>query len=166
MSGFRIDVADLLAHPGTRREVALSEVLDGLAGSAASVDGPVEATVRLERIPEGIVVRGTLRCRWVGECSYCLREVARGLDLHVDELFETEPVDGETYPIEGHQIDLEQLIRDAVLLELPLAPHCDAPCAPETDADDGDEAAGAAGDPRWAALADLEIRERSTSPGA
>jgi uncharacterized protein len=79
------------------------------------------------------------------------------LEVHVDELFEATPVDGETYPIQGHEIDLEQLIRDAVLLELPLAPYCDASCAPPTLGDASDQSDPRALDPRWAALAELEL---------
>ena len=31
---------------------------------------------------------------------------------------------GETYPLDGDEVDLEPLVRDAVLLSLPLAPLC------------------------------------------
>jgi len=159
MSGLRIDVADLLAHPGTRREVRVSAPLEDLAGSAARVIEPVDVAVTLERIPDGIVVRGTVQTRWQGQCSYCLTDLDEPIELHVDELFETDPVEGETYPIEGHEIDLEQLARDTVLLELPLAPHCPTPCV--SDASETETNASAATDPpdpRWAALSELEIQ--------
>lgn len=163
MPGFRIDVADLLAHPGARREVAASGVLDGLTASAASVPDAVEVVVRMERISEGIVVRGTVVCRWVGQCSYCLGDLAEPITLRVDELFETAPIEGETYPIVGYELDLEQLVRDAVLLELPLAPHCAEPCVTDAEllvelAGADDESRDAPADPRWAALSELEIR--------
>src|SRR4051795_7704511 len=102
MSGFRIDVADLLAHAGARREVSVSGSLADLGTTVASVTGPIEVTVMLQRIPEGIVVRGDVHCTWSGECSYCLRELSEPLHLHADELFELVPPDDETYPIEGH----------------------------------------------------------------
>jgi uncharacterized protein len=154
MSGLRIDVADLLAHPGARRTVTLAETLDGLAAGAARVEAPVEAEVTLERIPEGILVRGRLRTRWSAECSSCLRELAQPLDVGVDELFEPDPVEGETYPIAGHELDLEQLVRDTVVLELPLAPHCVEACAPDAPVGVADEPDI---DPRWAALSELEL---------
>ena len=159
MSGLRIDVADLLAHPGTRRDVRVSAPLEDLAGSAARVTEPVDVAVTLERIPDGIVVRGTVQTRWQGQCSYCLTELDEPIELHVDELFETDPVEGETYPIEGHEIDLEQLARDTVMLELPLAPHCAMPCLPDTPESET-ESASASGppDPRWAALSELDIQ--------
>lgn len=159
MSGLRIDVADLLAHPGTRRDVRVSAPLEGLAGSAARVTGPVDVAVSLERIPDGIVVRGTVSTHWQGQCSYCLTDLDEAISLHVDELFEADPVEGETYPIEGHEIDLEQLARDTVLLELPLAPHCATPCVPDSsDSDAEPPSTPEQLDPRWAALSELEIQ--------
>lgn len=149
----RTDVADLLAKPGARRDVSLTDELEGLQGTSAAIEGPVTLAVSLERVPEGIVVRGTVRGEWTGDCSNCLNPLQRELSVHVDELFEPDPVEGETYLLEGHEIDLEQLARDALLLELPLAPRCDVPCEPAgptgSDRDDID--------PRWAALADLEL---------
>ena len=149
----------MLAHPGTRRDVRVSAPLEGLAGSAARVVEPVDVAVSLERIPDGIVVRGTVTTHWQGQCSYCLTELDEAISLHVDELFESDPVEGETYPIEGHEIDLEQLARDAVLLELPLAPHCATPCVPDsTDAEADSPSSAERLDPRWAALSELEIQ--------
>jgi uncharacterized protein len=159
MPGLRIDVADLLAHPGSRRTWTASAEVDDLASSAAQVTGPLEVDVTLEHIPEGIVVRGTIRAVWAAECGVCLRPLTRDLVAAVDELFESAPVEGETYPLQGHEIDIEQLGRDAVVLELPLAPRCEEPCrsvAPATrttaDADTDREP-----DPRWAALSELEL---------
>jgi DUF177 domain-containing protein len=158
MPGFRIDVADLLAHPGSRRALDVAAEVDDLARTAAVVEGPVRLALTLERIPEGIVARGTVSADWRAECSACLRDFTRTLEVHVDELFEATPVDGETYPIEGHEIDLVQLIRDAVLLELPLAPVCDDSCEPPMLGDVDDAPADAREtDPRWAALAELEL---------
>jgi uncharacterized protein len=153
MPGFRIDVADLLSHPSAHRDVEISDELEDLAGIAARVQGPVEVRLALERITDGIVARGTVTTHWVAECSNCLRDLECTLSVHVDELFEPDPVEGETYPIEGHELNLEQLVRDSVLLELPLAPHCDEPCAPPSSDQTDDESI----DPRWAALSELEL---------
>jgi uncharacterized protein len=153
MSAFRINVADILAHPGARRAVVLEAPLEDAEGAAAYLDGPVRVDLTLERIHEGIVARGTMSARWRGACSVCLRELTRTVEVHVDELFEPGPLEGETYPLEGHEVDLDQLVRDSVLLELPLAPHCDEPCEPARAPDPDD----APSDPRWAALSELEL---------
>jgi uncharacterized protein len=159
MSDLRIDVADLLTHPGARRPLQREAAVEGLAGTAARIHDPVLLDLVLERVPDGVVVRGAVRARWQGECGVCLRELTGDLDVAVSELFEDVPVDGETYPLVGHYVDLDQLVRDALLLELPLAPSCTStgapPCHSEATPDDsGDDAPV---DPRWAALSELEL---------
>jgi DUF177 domain-containing protein len=161
MSELRIDVADLLSHAGARRDVTLRAEVDTLRGSAATIDGPVTVRASLQRVSEGIVVRGDVTARWVAQCSMCLRGIEEELTVHVDELFEPSPVEGETYPLDAHELDLEQLVRDALLLELPLAPHCPEPCASDqivaaSNADEADERDEPT-DPRWAPLAELEL---------
>ena len=164
MNELRIDVADLLTHPAARREVRINAVVGGLTGGSADIRGPVDVDLLLERVPDGIVARGTLRARYETECGTCLRPLAADLDVGVSELFEDRPVDGETYPLEGHVIDLEQLVRDALVLELPLAPSCapgDPDCVADADPHAGDDASADADaaprDPRWAALSTLEL---------
>jgi DUF177 domain-containing protein len=162
MSELRIDVADLLSHPGARRDVTLRAEVDTLHGSAAEIAGPVAVRASLERVSEGIVVRGDVTARWVAQCSVCLRGIEEELTVHVDELFEPSPVEGETYPLDAHELDLEQLVRDALLLELPLAPHCPEECASEpiagvASADEEEDERDEPTDPRWAPLAELEL---------
>lgn len=155
----RIDVADLLTHPAARRALHLEVPVDALAGSAARVpdDEPVVLDLVLERVPEGIVVRGTVRAVWRGSCGVCLTDLEHTVSPEVAELFEPEPVEGDTYPLEGHEIDLEQLVRDVVLLELPLAPTCEttgrAACTPDVVPDREPPLP----DPRWAALSELDL---------
>jgi uncharacterized protein len=81
--------------------------------------------------------------------------------VSVAELYESNPLEGDTYPVEGHELDLEQLVRDALVLELPLVPACGrADCAPAEAPGvlvGADESSTAPADPRWAALADLDL---------
>ena len=60
-------------------------------------------SITLERILDGIVARGTIRAGWRAQCSVCLTDLDQVLDAPVDELFEPHPVEGETYPIDGHE---------------------------------------------------------------
>ena len=72
---------------------------------------------------------------WTGECRRCLGDAHGIARAEVREIFEARPTEGETYPLTGDHIDLEPLVRDAVLLSLPLAPLCSEGClgpAPET----------------------------------
>jgi uncharacterized protein len=164
-SGLRIMVTDLLRRPGAKRAVHLEAPLPDLGAGPVVVpaDEPVRVDATLERIPEGIVVRGEVDVTWTAECSRCLEPLRDTLAVGIDELFEPHPVDGETYALQGDSIDLEQVVRDAVLLELPPAPHCREDCRGLCPTCGADRNAGDCGcvesddDPRWAALRSLEL---------
>lgn len=169
---FEVDVAAHLREPGVRHPLRREVELPGLAVSSASV--PDSATVELDLVIEAIgselVVEGRLRAPWQGECRRCLELVEGELDVPVREIFERRPHEGETYPLGDDVIDLEPMLRDLLVLALPLAPLCEQGCAgPAPDrfpalrpdeVADGDEAGDPPRDPRWAALDDLEIDER------
>jgi uncharacterized protein len=162
-----VRVADLLRRPGSTSDLALDVVLDGLEGSASAVPAgaPVTVELRLEGLNEGIAATGRVRAPWAGTCRRCLRPVEGEVGADVTEVFEASPVEGETYPLEGDRVDLEPLVREAVLLGLPLAPLCREDCpglCPVCGADRATVDCGHALDPsddRWAALSELKFDE-------
>jgi uncharacterized protein len=162
-----VGVADLLRQPGSHRDVALVADLDGLAvlGSSVPPGGETELDLRLEAVNDGIVAKGVVRAPWQGECRRCLRPIQGTVEASVLEVFEDEPVEGETSKLQTDRIDLEPLARESILLELPLAPLCQDDCAglcPECGADRN---AGDCGhtiegtDDRWAALRELKFED-------
>jgi uncharacterized protein len=160
-----VPVADLLRRPGSVRTEHREAVLGELAvnGSAVLPDAPVTIDVRLESVNEGIVATGHVRAPWQGECRRCLRPIGDEADASVLEVFEATPVEGETRSLDRGTIDLEPVAREAVLLELPLAPLCTDHCRGLCDqcgADLNEDAAHAhegEPDPRWAALDRLRL---------
>jgi uncharacterized protein len=154
-------VTELRRRPGTQREVLVAAELPGLTLSTARVPegADVELDAVLEAVEGGITLRGHLHAPWVGACRRCLEDVEGAIDVDLQEVFEPHPTPGETYAIDGDDIDLEPLVRDAVLVQLPLAPLCREDCrgpAPdelpvvvEGEAAEDEEPQG---DPRWAAL--------------
>lgn len=70
--------------------------------------------------------------------------------------------DEETYPLRGEMLDLQPLVRDALLLELPLAPLCSEDCkglCPNCGADLNDGPCSCdtrPADPRWSVLDSLK----------
>jgi uncharacterized protein len=161
----RIPVADLLRKPGAVCDLDVSARVADLGTGAARVpdDAPMRVLGTLERIGEGIVVRGTIHAPWQAVCSRCLTPVAGEIAVHVDELFETAPLAGETYQLDDDTVDLLPLVRDALLLDLPTAPLCRDDCAgicPQCGADRNVTACECVTDepdPRWAALRSLEL---------
>ena len=161
----RISVADLLRRPGATRSVDVEAPVAGLDNGVAAVapDDAVHVAVTLERISEGIVVRGEVDATWRSECSRCVKPISGPVSVHVDELYEPNPLAGETYGLDDDILDLEPLVRDAVRLELPGAPLCRDDCAglcPGCGVDHNETACDCVveeSDSRWAALRSLEI---------
>jgi uncharacterized protein len=162
---FVVHVGDLLRRPGHRREVELHGRLPDLAmlGTAVAPDTDVDITVGLEAIPEGVVADGRISAPWRAECRRCLTDVSGRVDVEFRELFEPHPREGETYPLQHEDVDLDPLIREALALALPLTPLCRADCqgiCPTCGADLNEGPCGcppAGRDPRWAALDDLHL---------
>ncbi|PRX95638.1 YceD family protein [Allonocardiopsis opalescens] len=150
----------------------------GLVGVREGAE--LELDFRLESVVDGVLVSGTVRAPLSGECARCLEPLADSVDAEFQELF-VYPADDlsaaedadedETHRLEGDLIDLEPVVRDAVVLELPLSPLCrdDCPglCAQcgvrlaDAPPDHGHDGA----DPRWAALRKLTNHDNETQEG-
>jgi uncharacterized protein len=168
----RIGLSELRRRPGNRSEVHRSVPLHGVGVSTAAVPDGAEATVdvTLEALSDGVTVRGHVEAPWEGECRRCLESTSGTVVAEVHEVFKDHADEGETLPLDGESLDLGQVVHDAVVLALPLAPLCRPDC-PGPDPDQfpvtaaADEPGGAGddepdpprGDPRWAALDELRF---------
>lgn len=121
------------------------------------------ADVNLQSFDGGVMVVGTVGAPWSGMCRRCTVPVGGELVIAVRERFTEpgarygDPEDDESYPIVDDRLDLRPMVRDAVVLELPLAPLCRDDCrglCSHCGADLNEEACGcvAPSDPRWANL--------------
>jgi uncharacterized protein len=163
-NALRVSVTDL-RRPGATRDVDVTATLPDLRTDAVEVprSEPVHVRLHLERVSDGVVVRGEIDAPWQGVCSRCLKAVGGTSSVHVDELFEPDPVEGETYKLDHEWLDLEPLVRDALLLELPPTPLCEPDCrglCPNCGTDRNTSTCDCAPDdtdPRWAALRALEL---------
>jgi uncharacterized protein len=127
-----IDVRELLGRPGTVREEPIRGTVDGLATELVRVpdDTPIAAELLLESVVEGIVVSGHVGGTWRLRCARCLTEFDRPFDVTVSELFVPAPSEGDdAYPLgpEG-ELDPDQMVRDAVGVEMPFSPLCRPDC--------------------------------------
>lgn len=152
----------------------------GVVMARVPADSPIELDLRLESVMEGVWVSGTADIEVEGECARCLEPVGWGETLEIAQMFEYAATDarGAVVPtVEGDEeeplpvihddlIDLTEVLRDAVVLALPLAPLCSADC-PGLCPECGILLAEAPGhvheqiDPRWAALGGLMESDES-----
>ncbi|MGW0510910.1 YceD family protein [Streptomyces olivaceoviridis] len=172
-----IDTHELGRRPGAlqrlTREVDAPRDL-GIQGVIGVPEGaPMELELRLESVMEGVLVTGTARATAEGECVRCLEPVELELEADFQEMFTypdaddrgrviAEPGDDaeddeDRLFVEDGLIDLEPVLRDAVVLALPMQPVCQEGCPGLCSecgarlADDPDHHHDAV-DIRWAAL--------------
>ena len=160
-----LDTRDLGRRPGSMRRVQLTapapaDLAIEMIGVPAGA--PLDLDLRLEAVMEGVLVTGTADVPLTGECGRCLDPVSSRLAVDLQELYaypESEAADDEVSRLDGDFLDLEPLLRDTVVLALPLTPLCSEECAglcPTCGEPMADLPAGHAHeqlDPRWAGLA-------------
>lgn len=168
MAGFTLSVADILGRPGAYRDFVIDHPIEGVDTALAHLDpGPAHAALRAESVVEGILVTGSIEANTNLECARCLKAFRGEVGLEVCELFVApghEGADDDAYRVSGTDIDLEPMVRDAVVLALPLKPLCDEACSglcarcgralTNGSCDCEEEEL----DPRWAALSQLRDR--------
>jgi uncharacterized protein len=170
-SPFVVATAELFRHRGMRSPLHRRGPLPGVALSTSRLaEGrDIDVDLVLEAQGDTVIATGTVTALWEGECRRCLTETGGELAVDLQEVFEPDPVEGETYPLARDHVDLTPALREALALALPVAPLCSEDCAgPDPDdhpvtvepdeadpGDAGDDAAPA--DPRWAALDELRF---------
>jgi uncharacterized protein len=157
-----VPVGALRRRPGARRDVEVAAPIEELAVSNSWV--PEGTKVRLAGVIEsaigGVMVTARVQAPFEGTCRRCL-ETARGeMEIALRELCADEPDPDLGYPVGPEWLDLEPIVRDACILELPLAPLCREDCqglCPECGANWNRETCPceAPPDPRWLALSGL-----------
>lgn len=154
-----------------QRTVVLPEDL-GTEVIAIKAGSPVEIDVRLESVVEGVLVTGSVSGTATGACVRCLDPVELDVDARFQELFAYtdraahhhevagDSDEDDVYELVDDLVDLETVLRDAVVPTLPFQPVCreDCPglCAQcglhlAEDPDHHHEVI----DPRWSALSGL-----------
>ena len=144
------------------------------------VGAEMQLDVRFEAVTEGVLVTGSATAPLAGECARCLAPLATTVTASFTELYlyprgrhdqhdrsdeNTEQEDEELY-LDGDLLDLEPVLRDAVVLALPMSPLCREDCpglcvecgVPLADAGPGHGHEGAP-DPRWAGLKQFDNHE-------
>jgi uncharacterized protein len=121
----------------------LKRVFDGTGVEGDASAGNGEVAVHAQRNGQEILVHGQARARLIAECGRCLKGLPVDVSAEIGALYapaeagthksaheEVDPdeIDPEGPDLEqytGDELFLDDLVRDHLLLELPLAPKCD-----------------------------------------
>ena len=174
-----LDTRELGRRPGSQHQVTRTVPAPadlGIEVLHVTEGAPVELDLRLEAVMEGVLVTGSASAELTGECARCLEPIEDEIDVRFQELFvyddqdHSSEEDDEVSTLEGDLVDLEPLLRDAVVLALPFQPLCQPDCpglCPECGVrliDEPDHGHEAAIDPRWAALQQLGEAQDKQNP--
>ncbi|MCX5416896.1 MULTISPECIES: YceD family protein [unclassified Streptomyces] len=144
------DTRELGRRPGTQKRLTRTAEapkdlgIDGVIG--VPENAPLALDLRLESVMEGVLVTGTARATAEGECVRCLEPLTVEVEADFQEMFSypdaddrnrsrtADPVDDaeddeDRFFLEDDSFDLEPVLRDAVVLALPLQPVCKETCA-------------------------------------
>jgi pantetheine-phosphate adenylyltransferase len=144
------------------------------------VGADLHLDVRFEAVTEGVLVTGSATAPLAGECARCLTPLATVVSASFRELYlyqrdkhdkherfdQNDEQDEEELYLDGDLLDLEPVLRDAVVLALPMSPLCREDCpglcvecgVPLADAGPGHKHDDAP-DPRWAGLSQYNLQE-------
>jgi uncharacterized protein len=157
---FRVNVGFLLKQPpGYSREMEIDE---GRLRLAEDVHLEfLKGAIRFTRTHEGLLAQGRLQTEVESDCVRCLTDVALPLSVKFQDLFyypADRAVDSDLVIPEDGNIEFGPLIREDVLLSIPMHTLCKPDCAGlcptcgqnknEGDCTCADETV----DPRWADL--------------
>jgi uncharacterized protein len=165
---YSVGVRDLMQRPGAMREETLRiEAPQRLGEGLVSVpEGAwLDLDLRLESVHEGILASADVHATASGVCGRCLTDITVPVEVDFQELFAYSSGEAFDYEVHDDHVDLEPLVRDAVVLELPFQPVCRPDC-PGLDPETGERLADHPEhepreniDPRWSALAGFEALE-------
>jgi uncharacterized protein len=184
----RVPVVGLVGRPGQRRELVTAVPPEDFGEepwgpTVDALEGPIGLDLVLESVSGGVLVRGMLRATARGSCARCLAPITNAWEVEVLELHRTAPardeedaedtgeeldyvlVDGDT------QLELDQMVRDALVVGQPLRTLCRTDCAglcPTCGADRNTEPCAHGDeepvDPRWEALRGLRLPPAPETP--
>lgn len=134
------NVSGLLGQPlGSIRDLEIaSPPLD--LGEEIRQSRGVTGRLRLTRTNRGLLIRGWLETALAEQCSRCLRDIDYSVRFEVEEealpvvdMATGLPLDREAEPdalrlTDHHELELEEEVRDSILLAEPIAPLCRPDC--------------------------------------
>lgn len=100
---------------------------------------PVEARLDLNKAGKAIIVGGALKTALELQCSRCLKDFTRTLDIPVNVVYHPiEEIDADKHELKddemdmgfykGEELDLLELLKEQILLNIQMKPLCNEHC--------------------------------------
>jgi len=91
----------------------------------------LNGVAKVGRTPQGLIVQGKFQADLPAECVRCLTDFQQNLEIEFSELYafnhRSTTESGLLLPEDGN-IDLEPIVREYMLIEIPISPLCRTDC--------------------------------------
>lgn len=136
---FRISLQDLRRQEGARIDLVRTIESPDFATDLVRTVGDLNIEGSLQSVSEGVLVTARVDYDQVSECARCLREIEEEGTADLAELYfyenrakalkESGDEEAEELPlIVNDSIDLESLVRDTIVGQMPFIPLCEPDC--------------------------------------
>jgi uncharacterized protein len=146
----RVDINNIIQAVGDCETVDFEEVLPKDFDEEVRFLAPVNVSATLCNSGLGIMVTGTIRAKAEQTCGVCLRAFENEWIVEFEErmvsassekddgLQEEQEIKGEDiyYTYRDYEIDLAEMLREVLILSLPIAPKCDINCSVKNNNDE------------------------------
>ena len=120
-------------------EGLIIDIEETLAADDVKLSSPVVSQLSVNKVGKEIIVGGRLKAGMALECSRCLKDFRRDLDIPVNVVYHPiEEVDGERHALkddemdmgfyQGEELDLQELLKEQILLNREMKPLCNEQC--------------------------------------
>lgn len=146
--------------------------LEGHEATTTGTDGLLD--VRASKSGHDVVVHGTLDAELTVPCARCLEPAKLKVHSDISVLYvpasrlsgkedgregELTDEEADTLPFDGDTVVLDDLVRDELVLEIPMIPLCSEACPGMSPAPEAERAGEKPIDPRLAPLLDFAARK-------
>jgi uncharacterized protein len=126
---FVFHVADLRSGRAAPRDISAEVAVDWYVELSRVLPAPpLRFDLELAPVAGGISVMGEISARVEHRCYRCLTEWQEDVDRDVAQFITVAGDEDDDYRLEGDTYDFESMIRDELMLSLPIAPLCRSDC--------------------------------------
>ncbi len=128
----RIDISGITKVNGASLEVKFNEPIPELGSLVEGFEfsEPVSFNGKLANSGGVLKLEGHLKTEYVVKCYRCLKEIPDTLNIPIREEFLKHGMDpdDECYTYEGSFIELDRVLKDNIILSLPMKQVCSKEC--------------------------------------
>ncbi len=126
----KLNIRELEGNLTGKMDFLLSEVLKPLLfkGDTLEFEGPVKVKGEVKKVDDSYLVSGKVKAVFIMQCSRCLSDFPHEIRTSFNQRFKREPDQEDAMGLKGDIIDLESIVLESLILEIPIKPLCSEAC--------------------------------------